>query len=187
MINQVQPGKILTLTAPYAVASGAGALVGTTFGVATSTLGNGEVGEFAVEGVFELAKETSNAAVAGMPAYWDNAARNITAVPVAANGPAIGVFTSAALAADAIARVKLNGIGRGNGLRVAVSTELTGTGSAQNFAHGLGVVPSAVVVVPTDTTPATTGAFTVTEGTHTSTNAVITVTTSKKFKVLVFA
>lgn len=64
-----------------------------------------------------------------------------------------------------------------------ISGELTGTGSAQNVAHGLGRVPSAVLVIPTDTSPATVGVFTVTEGTHTDTNVVVTVTSGKKFKV----
>jgi len=72
-------------------------------------------------------------------------------------------------------------------LGVFVSSEQTGTGSAQNVAHGLGVTPSKVFVAPTDTAPATTGAYTVTEGTHTSTNVVVTVTSGKKFKVLALA
>ena len=67
-----------------------------------------------------------------------------------------------------------------------VSSEQTGTGSAQNVAHGLGRVPSLVFIAPTDTAPATTGAYTVTEGTHDATNVVVTVTSGKKFKVLAF-
>jgi hypothetical protein len=67
-----------------------------------------------------------------------------------------------------------------------VSTEQTGTGSAQSIAHGLGRAPSLVLIAPTDTAPATTGAYTVTEGTHDATNIVVTVTTGKKFKVLAF-
>ena len=67
------------------------------------------------------------------------------------------------------------------------STEQTGTGSAQNVAHGLGVVPKAVIVWPTDTSPSTTGVYVVTEGTHTSTNVVVTVTSGKKFKVAAWA
>lgn len=69
---------------------------------------------------------------------------------------------------------------------VFVSAEQTGTGSAQNIAHGKAVVPAAVVIVPTDTSPATAGVFVVTQGTHTTTNVVVTVTTSKKFQVLAF-
>ena len=70
---------------------------------------------------------------------------------------------------------------------VFISTEQTGNGSAQNVAHGLGATPAGVLIVPTDTAPATTGAYTVTEGTHTSTNVVVTVTSGKKYKVFAWA
>lgn len=63
-----------------------------------------------------------------------------------------------------------------------VSAETTGTGSAQNVAHGLGVVPSVVLVAPTEYSG--TGAFDIAEGTHTTTNVVLTVTSGLKFKVL---
>jgi hypothetical protein len=63
------------------------------------------------------------------------------------------------------------------------SAEVTGNGSAQNTAHGLGVVPSLVLVIPTDTAPATTGAYTAVEGTHDATNCVVTVTSGKKYRV----
>ena len=65
-----------------------------------------------------------------------------------------------------------------------ISTEQTGTGSAQNIPHGLQRAPSVVFIAPTDTSPATVGQYTVTEGTHDSTNVVVTVTSGKKFKVL---
>ena len=58
------------------------------------------------------------------------------------------------------------------------------TGSAQNIAHGLQRAPSIVFIIPTDTSPATVGQYTVIEGTHDSTNVVVTVTSGKKFKVL---
>lgn len=65
-----------------------------------------------------------------------------------------------------------------------VSTEQTGTGAGQNVAHGLGRIPVFVAVIATDTSPATVGVFTVTYGAHDATNAVVTVTSGKKFKVL---
>lgn len=64
-----------------------------------------------------------------------------------------------------------------------LSTEQTGNGSAQNVAHGLGATPALVFVVPSDITG---GAFTVAYGTHTSTNAVVTVTTGEKYRVVAF-
>ena len=63
------------------------------------------------------------------------------------------------------------------------STEQTATGSAQSIAHGLGATPAKVLVSLTDNSGSA-GTFTVTEGTHTSTNAVVTVTSGAKFKVL---
>jgi hypothetical protein len=72
-------------------------------------------------------------------------------------------------------------------MSVFKSSEQTGTGSAQNIAHGLGVAPGLVIVYPTDTSPATAGVYAMTEGSHGSTNVVVTVTTGKKFKVVAFA
>lgn len=72
------------------------------------------------------------------------------------------------------------------------SAEQTGTGSAQNVAHGLGVAPSAVLISITDPGIETSGAAdgakraVITEGTHTTTNVVVTVTSGAKFKVLAF-
>lgn len=69
--------------------------------------------------------------------------------------------------------------------KVFISAEQTGTGSSQNVAHGLAAAPTGVLVTPTEH-PGTpdTGAFDVAEGTHTSTNVVVTVTANVKFKVL---
>lgn len=67
--------------------------------------------------------------------------------------------------------------------QVFQSTEQTGNGSAQNIAHGLGTTPSRVQAWLTDTAPATAGVATITEGTHTATNVVVTVTSGKKYKV----
>ncbi len=58
MKNFVQKGETLTLTAPYAVNSGGGALVGSIFGVAAADYANAAEGEFQVCGVFDLTKET---------------------------------------------------------------------------------------------------------------------------------
>lgn len=73
------------------------------------------------------------------------------------------------------------------GTALFVSAEQTGTGSPQNIAHGLGVAPAAVFTAPTDTAPATTGVYTLTEGAHDATNVVVTVTSGKKFKVMAWA
>lgn len=65
----------------------------------------------------------------------------------------------------------------------------TGTGSAQSIAHGLGVVPSLVLVAPYDNTASGSTPFTfqISEGSHTSTNLLITATSGLKYKVIAFA
>jgi hypothetical protein len=65
-----------------------------------------------------------------------------------------------------------------------ISTEQTGTGSAQNVAHGLGVIPSAVLVSFTELPADLAAGADIAEGTHTTTNIVLTVTSGVKFKVL---
>jgi len=157
-------------------------LVGSIFGVASNdALISATDLEIVREGVFDLAKD-ANAAGAGKPAYWDDTNKVVTAIPNSTKP--IGAFASAALSGDATGRVVLNAASM---QPMFISAERTATGSVENVAHGLGVVPSAVVAVPTDTSPATAGVFTVTEGTHTTTNAVVTITASKKYKLLVFA
>lgn len=67
---------------------------------------------------------------------------------------------------------------------VFVSTEQTGTGSAQNVAHGLGAIPTLVLVAVTESDGE---AFDVAEGAHDDTNVKVTVTADVKFKVLAWA
>lgn len=96
-----------------------------------------------------------------------------------------GVATAAGFVGPLTGAVTGNVTGSATSLAAAgrfCSTEQTGTGSAQNVAHGLGVVPSAVLVAPTEYSG--TGAFDIAEGTHTTTNVVVTVTSGLKFKVL---
>ena len=61
------------------------------------------------------------------------------------------------------------------------SAETLATGVEQDIAHGLGAVPTAVLVSVTDDNGA---AFTITEGAHDATNVKVTVTAGAKFKVI---
>ena len=78
MKNYVQPGNTITLTAPYAVTSGDGLLIGSIFGVAAGTAAVGEAVEAALTGVYDLKKVASQAWAAGDKVYWDNTAREAT-------------------------------------------------------------------------------------------------------------
>ncbi len=73
-----------------------------------------------------------------------------------------------------------NGTRLAVGSRFFVSTEQTGTGAEQTVAHGLSAAPSRVLVSLTEEADA---AVDIAEGTHTSANVVLTVTSGAKFKV----
>jgi len=109
MKNYVQPGKTITLTAPYVVASGDGLLVGSIFGVAAGTAALGEAVEVALVGVYDLKKVASQAWASGDKIYWDNAAKQTT--KTLTSNTLIGVATEAVAggATDLIGRVRLNG------------------------------------------------------------------------------
>lgn len=107
MKNFVQRGEIITLTAPYDVAAGAGLLVGAIFGVATSSALSGATVEAAACGVFELAKTSAQAWTVGTKVYWDDAAKLCTTVNT--SNTLIGVAVAAAANPSATGLVRLNG------------------------------------------------------------------------------
>lgn len=69
-----------------------------------------------------------------------------------------------------------------------LSSEQTGTGSTQDIAHGLGVTPFSVLIVPTDTTDTgiISGGFT-TSYTADSTNVTVTATANLKYVLQAWA
>ena len=109
MKNYVQPGKTITLAAPYAVSAGDGLLVGAIFGVATASATIGEAVEAALVGVFDLKKAASQAWSVGDKVYWDNTAKETT--KTATSNTLIGVAVEAVSngASDTVGRLRLNG------------------------------------------------------------------------------
>lgn len=71
--------------------------------------------------------------------------------------------------------------------KLFTSTEQTGSGAQQTMRHGLGKLPTGVLVSVTELPDAAaeTG-FDVTEGAHDSTNLYITVTNTVKYKVFAY-
>ena len=108
MKNYVQPGNTITLTAPYAVASGDGLLVGSIFGVASGTAALGETVEAALTGVYDLKKVASQAWAAGDKVYWDNTAREATKTTTSNTLIGVAVIAVAGGAGDVVGRVRLN-------------------------------------------------------------------------------
>ena len=107
MKNFLMEGKTLTLTAPYALTSGQGLLVGSLFGVASADAAISTEVEALTDGVFTLTKATGAAWTVGALIYWDNAARNCTTT--VATNKLIGVAQAAAASGDTTGNVRLNG------------------------------------------------------------------------------
>lgn len=105
MRNFVQSSEKLVVTAPYTVASGAGCLVGSLFGVAESAAASGAQVNLVLDGVVDLAKATAQAWTAGARLYWDDTAKNVTTT--VSTNKLIGVATQTQLTSDAVGRVLL--------------------------------------------------------------------------------
>jgi predicted RecA/RadA family phage recombinase len=129
MINFVQRGATLTVLAPYVLTSGAGCRVGNIFGVAVNNQAQGDSSEIVLEGVFDLAKDSSTFA-SGDLVYWDNVAKAATStvgsnllIGEATLDQASGTAALGGASGDATVRVRLFGVpgfsGQVNGLRVA--------------------------------------------------------------------
>jgi len=103
--NFIAPGHSLTLTAPYALTSGQGALVGAIFGVAQhdAPISTGVV--LLLDGVHDLTKEPSLVIAVGVRVFWDNTNRRVTTT--ATSNFCIGFAAVAAAAPDATVRVLL--------------------------------------------------------------------------------
>lgn len=110
MKNFVQPGDVITLAAPAAVASGGGVLVGTIFGIAAFSAANGAPVEVKTTGVFDMdavAHATAQAIAVGEPVYWDATAKKATKTDT--SNTKIGVAVAAKASTDGVVRVRLNG------------------------------------------------------------------------------
>jgi predicted RecA/RadA family phage recombinase len=106
MKNYVQKGQNLTLTAPRALASGDGFVVGAIFAVASAAAAQGAPVVGVTEEVFTLPK-AAGAITQGQRLYWDNTAFNLTTT--ATNNTLVGPAVTAAASGDATVAVKLTG------------------------------------------------------------------------------
>ena len=110
MNNYLQPGTVLTLTAPTGgVVSGSVYKVGQLLVVAAATVAQTLPFEGQTEGVFTIVKVAGQAWTEGALVYWDDTAKNFTTT--ASGNLLAGVATAAALTAATSATVRLNGIG----------------------------------------------------------------------------
>jgi predicted RecA/RadA family phage recombinase len=107
MKNFVQHGYVISLTAPYAVTSGDGMLVGSLFGVATTTAANGGSVEALVRGVIKITALSTDTGTVGTKVYWDNTNKRITTT--AGSHTLVGCLTVAKTSGQTTATVLLNG------------------------------------------------------------------------------
>ncbi|MBY0237873.1 MAG: DUF2190 family protein [Burkholderiaceae bacterium] len=106
MDNYIQAGKVLSLTAPYAVSSGGGFQVGAIFAVATcDALINAPV-EGNTFGVYTLPKTSAQAWTLGQKIYWDNTNKRCDSDGTV--GMLIGVATAVASNPSGTGDVRLN-------------------------------------------------------------------------------
>lgn len=106
MLNFIKSGDTIAATAPRALASGDGFLVGSLFAVAQSAAAQNAEVEARITGVIELPKATPLTLTAGDVAYWDNTAFKVNAT---SSNTLIGVVETTAGSSATTVRVRLNG------------------------------------------------------------------------------
>ena len=107
MNNFKAKGDVLTLPAPYDVASGEAFIVGAIFGVAQKAAKNGDPVATVTKGVFIGPKATGAAWIVGDVLYWDATAKAYT--KTAGSNTRVGVAVQSAQAGDVTGSVKING------------------------------------------------------------------------------
>ena len=108
--NYLQDGDILTFTAPYAVASGGGFLVGSLFAVALSAAANGASVQAQRTGVWTLPKLQADDVSVGAKLYWDNTNKRLTLT--SSGNTLVGAATAAAGTSATTVSVMLDGVVR---------------------------------------------------------------------------
>lgn len=108
MKNYIQPGDVVTLTAPAEITAGTPIANGMLVGVAITDAANEAEVECATRGVFELAKTSAQAWTVGAAIYLIPSTRLVTTATTTGN---IFIGTAAAAAANpsATGLVRLNG------------------------------------------------------------------------------
>jgi predicted RecA/RadA family phage recombinase len=113
MDNYIQPGKVVTLTAPLGgVVSGKFYQIGQLVVCASGTAKIGEKFEASLEGVYTAPKATGQVWSEGAILYFDDAAGKFTTV--AEGNLRSGCAVAAAGSSDATGSVRLDGIAREN-------------------------------------------------------------------------
>lgn len=106
MKNTVSAGLTIDHTPAAARAAGACTLIGVQVGVAMADVAANAEGPFAIEGVFELPKLSTDNMTQGAQIYWDNT--NLRWTLTSAGNTAAGKVFKAAAASTTTVQVKIN-------------------------------------------------------------------------------
>lgn len=107
MRNYIQKGENLTLPAPYNVASGDGALIGSIFGIAAEDALSGADVDLVTVGVFAIKKTSALAISVGDIVYWHDDTKLVN--KTSASGVRVGVAVQAAANPSPTVAVRLDG------------------------------------------------------------------------------
>lgn len=108
MRTQTQTGNVITVAAPYAVASGDGAKVGSFFGIATSAAAISASLELALTGTYAITCLAADSGAVGTKMYWDDTNKRLTTT--ASTHMFVGSLTVSKVASETTATIRLNGI-----------------------------------------------------------------------------
>lgn len=108
MKNFIQPGDVVSVTAPADVASGVGVKVGVLFGIAVRDAASGTPIDIQTSGVVEIAKTSAQAWTEGVAIYWNDTQKVATTASTAGN-LLIGAAVAAAANPSPTGTVRLNG------------------------------------------------------------------------------
>lgn len=106
MNNYIQPGKTIAHTPAAARASGAVTLIGTRIGVAVADVAISTEGLFSVEGVYTIAKLSTDVVAQGALLYWDNT--NLRLTLTSAGNTLAGYAFAAAGSGATTVQIKIN-------------------------------------------------------------------------------
>ena len=97
MKNYVQPGDVITVTAPAGgMTSGVGVLIGDhLFGVATGDVAAGQSGEVQTTGVVDIAKTSALAIAVGDSLFWDDSNKVVNKTATAQKAVGYAVLAAA--------------------------------------------------------------------------------------------
>ena len=171
--NYTQSGKIVTLLAPYDRTPGTGALVGKIFAVSLGTVLSGAAGEFALEGIWTLAKTSAQAWTVGQRLYWDNTNKRVDSD--ATLGVFIGVAAAVAANPSSTGSVRLNG-------NVSVLDSMLGPITVMAADGAIAIAPGTVVL-----TKGSAAAMTLAAPTAAQAGTVITIVAGSDFAHVVTA